>query len=162
MRRWLDRALVAGVALLVAAAAVDALRPHTHAHTRTLLLGIPAERSRAVSLHSSPDVAFLRECAPERVRLSLTPTAVDVRYAGPPCRLADALRTTLRSARGEILYRGVAARISANVAGRAVVRRALLPTLPRCTSRAPYSVVVVAFGHAARGSLSCDLDYSEQ
>ena len=96
------------------------------------------------------------------MRLSVTSTAVAVGYAGPPCRLAYALNTTLRSARGEILYRGVTARIAANVAGRTVVRRALLPTMPRCTSDAPYSVVVVAFGHAARGSLSCELDYSEQ
>ncbi len=160
MRRWLDRALVAGVTLLVAAAAIDALRPHTH--TRAPLRGIPADHSRAVALHTSPDVAFLRECAPERVRLSVTPADIVVNYAGPPCRLADALRTTLRSARGEILYRGVAARVTANVAGRTVVRRALLPTLPRCTSRAPYSVVEIAFGHAARGSLACELDYSEQ
>ncbi len=158
MRRWLDRALVAGVALLVAAAAVDALWPHTH----TLLRGIPAEHGRAISLHTSPEVAFLRECAPERVRLAVTSTAVDVRYAGPPCRLADALHATLRSASGEVLYRGTAARIAANVAGRAVVRRALLPTLPRCTSHAPYSVIVVAFGHAAHGRLACELDYSKQ
>jgi hypothetical protein len=162
MRRRLDRALVAGVVLLVAAATVDALRPHGHTHTQTLLSGLPAERGRAVSLHASPEVAFLRECAPERVRLALTSTEIDVHYAGPPCRLADALHATLRSASGEVIYRGSAARIAANVAGRAVVRRALLPTLPRCTSHAPYSVVVVAFGHSAHGRLECALDYSEQ
>jgi len=160
MRRWLDRALVAGVLLLVAAATVDALRPH--AHPRVVLLGLPAEHRRVVALHTSPEVAFLRECAPQRVRLSVTQTTVDVRYTGPPCRLADALRTTLRAADGEVLYRGVSARVAANVAGRAVVRRALLPALPRCTSRTPYSVVVTAFGRAARGSLACELDYSEQ
>ena len=160
MRRRLDRALVAGVVLLVAAAAVDGLRPHSHVRTR--VRGIPVEHGRAVSLHTSPEVAFLRECAPERVRLAVTSTAFDVRYAGPPCRLADALHATVRSASGEVLYRGSAACIAANVAGRAVVRRALLPTLPRCTSQAPYSVIVVAFGHTAHGSLSCGLDYSEQ
>lgn len=160
MRRRLDRALVAAVALLVAAAGVDALRPH--AHTQASLRGLPAEPRGAVALHTSPEVAFLRECVPQRVRLSVTPTAVDVRYAGPPCRLAGALNTTLRAANGQLLYRGVAARVATNVAGRTVVRRALLPTLPRCTSQAPYGVVVSAFGHAARASLACGLDYSEQ
>jgi len=160
VRRWLDRALVAGVALLVAAAALDALKPHTR--TRASFRGLPTEKRGDVSLHTSPDVAFLRECEPERVSMSLAREDVVVRYAGPPCRLADPLRTTLRSATGEILYHGVADRIVANVAGRTVLRRALLPTMPRCTSRAPYSVVVVAFGRTAHGWLSCELDYSEQ
>ena len=107
-------------------------------------------------------LAFLPECVSNRIRLSLTSTVVDVRYVGPPCRLAGALRTTLRAADGELLYRGAAARISENVAGRTLLRRALLPDLPRCTSRAPYAVVVVAFGHAAHGSLACRLDFSKQ
>jgi len=163
MKRGFDGVLVAGVLLLVGAAAADALRHHhAPAPVAAPLRGLPADHRSAVSLHTSPDVAFLPECVSNRIRLSLTSTVVNVRYVGPPCRLAGALRTTLRAADGELLYRGAAARISENVAGRTVLRRALLPDLPRCTSRAPYAVVVVAFGHAAHGSLACRLDFSEQ
>ena len=168
MRRWLDRALVAG-ALLVIGAAVASTLLGTHGHRQPARVSepepelAPAAEPATISLHSSPDVAFLPDCRQAALRLAIAPRDLVLRYTGPPCHLRRLTATAnVVDAKGALVLRGDVAVFSGNLAGAAELRSPLLRRLARCVAGAPLTVLVLADSLRAQAQLLCPLDAADQ
>jgi hypothetical protein len=170
-----DLALLGVVGALVTIAAVDAIRSHRHApppppraaRTVPRVAAVvralqPAATPARVSLHSSPDMAFLPSCGRDGMSLWIQPsgpTLVLLR-SGPPCHLAP-LRpeATVRDQTGRILYRGPALGRrglgGVNLAGSQGISAPLLPGVLRCDVQKPVQIVVRGGGLAAGGTIHC-------
>ena len=163
MRNRLDRVLVAALAVLVVAVAVDALR-HRHgsghaspappaATTEPALPPAPVpERVRLVP----STTAFLPRCAESSIRLTVGPGPfVTLRYAGPPCHVPPLhLHAIVRTADGHVAYSGPAMAyedLSGNYAGEGVAHGRLLGG---CRAGAA-TAAVSGSGLSATGSIRC-------
>jgi hypothetical protein len=170
--RAVDVVLLGLVGALVTIASVDAVRSHRHAPrphvegapvaaavARTLA---PAAAPRRVSLHSSPDMAFLATCRRPGMALWIEPRGPQLVLArsGPPCHLPRlALEATVRNQAGRLLYRGPALRAGelggVNLAGNQAVSAPLLPGVLRCDVQGPVRIVVRGSGLVAGGAIHC-------
>lgn len=160
MRRWLDRALVAGALLVIGAAVIDTfVGKHRHRRPPAAAVFLPAAPTPArVALHSSPDVAFLRDCPPAALRLEITPRELVLRYSGPPCHLRG-LRATANvvDVNGAFVLGGQVAVFGGNLAGVSELHAPLFPRLARCVAGAPLDVVVRAASLSAHAHIPCPL-----
>src|SRR5437588_1015585 len=119
-----DFVLIAALAALVVAAAVDAVRPHRHHRPTQELAARPPARAHAsprradaapatvplvVALRGSPETAFLPDCRRGRIVLSIKAGGpwLLLRRSGGRCHL-PALRfeATVRARSGAVLYHG--------------------------------------------------------
>lgn len=172
--RALDLALLGVVGALVTVAAVDAVRPHGQRHpppprARTVprVAAVvralqPAATPARVSLHSSPDMAFLPSCRRDGMSLWIEPRGrrlVLVR-SGRPCHLTP-LRpeATVRDRTGRLLYRGPALGRrglgGVNLAGSQGISALLLPGMLRCDVQGLVRIVVRGGGLVAGGAIHC-------
>lgn len=167
-----DVLLFAGVAALVIAAAVDAVRartPGSEAHRQRSVVaqapsvaGPPAAVPPLVALRGSPETAFLPDCRRGDVELSIARggTRLVLRRSGGRCHIpALHFEATVRARSGALLYRGPAlAREGlegANLAGPATVSAALLPGLLRCDVQGPVRIVIRGAGLSTSGATHC-------
>jgi len=151
--------VLAAVAAVALAAALDALRPRSSEPGPSAGLP-PAAAPKRVALRGSPETAFLPSCDPARLALAIEagPTLA-LRYAGGRCQLAGLdLVAVVRDAAGAVVYRGPATERHAfarNLAGRQKVEAPLLQRALRCGPPALFAVVVRGGGLAARGTIRC-------
>jgi hypothetical protein len=174
--RPVDLALLGVVGALVTVAAVDAVRSHRHAPpsrvrrartappaTAAVVRALqPAAAPARVSLHSSPDMAFLPNCGRDGMGLWIEPSGprlVLVR-SGPPCHLAQLRpQATVRDETGRLLYRGPALGRrglgGVNLAGSQGISAPLLPGVLRCDVQKPVQIVVRGGGLVTGGAIHC-------
>ena len=161
MPNRLDRLLVAALAVLVVAGAVDALRHRHHARATA-----PPAVTREAALPRAPvpervrlvpsTTAFLPRCATSSIRLSVGPApVVTLRYTGRPCHVPPLhLRAVVRTADGHVVYAGPALAyedLSGNYAGEGAAHG---PLLGACRAGAA-TAAVSGSGLSAAGSIRC-------